>query len=287
MIQLMGSEIMAKRVYKTERGDIAYRVSLAERQDASWLVFLPGLTADHRLFDKQIDHFEGKANILVWDAPSHGGSRPFDLDWTLDDLARWLKQILDAEGIVEPILIGQSLGGYIAQAYMDLYPGMARGFVSIDSAPLQREYYATWELSLLKHMKLMYAAFPWKTLVKVGASGTTTSPYGRQVMQEMMLDYGKQAYCDLTAYGFKMVAEAVEKDRAYEIDCPTLIICGTRDNAGFIKKYNREWEKRDGRKVHWIEDAGHNSNCDAPDVVNALIDRFIESVSYEERGTDD
>ena len=266
----------------TSKGTIVYRVSIATQADLPWLVFLPGLTADHRLFEKQVEYFEGKENVLVWDAPSHGESRPFDLDWTLDDLARWLREILDSEGISEPILIGQSLGGYIAQAYMELYPGTIRGFVSIDSAPLQRQYYAAWELSLLKHMRLMHAAFPWKTLVKVGSSGTATSPYGRRVMQEMMYDYGKDPYCDLTAYGFKMVAEAVEKERPYEIDCPTLIICGTRDNAGFMKKYNRDWEKRTSRKVHWIEGSGHNSNCDAPDVVNALIDRFIEEICPKE-----
>lgn len=263
-------------------GTIVYRVSRTAQLDSPWLVFLPGLTADCRLFEKQLDYFEGKVNVLAWDAPSHGQSRPFALEWTLDDLARWLKELLDAEGVTDSILIGQSLGGYIAQVYMGLFPGLVRGFVSIDSAPLQREYYANWELSLLKHMRLMYAAFPWKTLIKMGSSGTAASAYGRRVMQEMMLDYGKQAYCDLTAYGFKMVAEAVEADRPYEIDCPALIICGTRDEAGFMKKYNRDWEKRTGRKVHWIEGAGHDANCDAPDAVNALIEGFVKSVSSSE-----
>ena len=37
-----------------------------------WLVFLPGLTADHRLFEKQVEHFIGKAHLFVWDPPSHG-----------------------------------------------------------------------------------------------------------------------------------------------------------------------------------------------------------------------
>lgn len=32
------------------------------------LLFLPGLTADHRLFEKQIEYFEPKCNVFVWDA---------------------------------------------------------------------------------------------------------------------------------------------------------------------------------------------------------------------------
>ena len=67
--------------------------------DAPWLVFLPGLTADHTLFDAQMAHFSGAANCLVWDAPAHGASRPYPLDFSMDDYARILRAILQAEGI--------------------------------------------------------------------------------------------------------------------------------------------------------------------------------------------
>lgn len=273
---------MDKRAFATPSGEIAYWISDPADSERPWLVFLPGLTADHRLFEKQIEYFEGKANVLAWDAPSHGQSRPFALDRTLSDLARWLKEILDVEGITVPILIGQSLGGYIAQVYMELFPGAARGFVSIDSCSLQRKYYTSWELFLLKHTKLMYLSIPWKTLIKLGSSGTATSSYGQQMMREMMLGYGKQEYCDLATHGYKAFAEAVEKDFTYNIDCPVLLICGEKDGAGSAKRYNREWERRTGYKVHWIEGAGHNSNCDASDIVNDLIARFVDEVIAED-----
>ena len=97
---------MDRREITTSGGNIVYWVSRVAEPEKPWLVFLPGLTGDRRLFEKQIESFEGKANLLVWDAPSHGESRPFDLIWMLDDLARWLKQVLDTEGVTEPILIG-------------------------------------------------------------------------------------------------------------------------------------------------------------------------------------
>lgn len=243
-----------------------------------WLVFLPGLTADHRLFEKQVEHFIDKAHLFVWDPPSHGESRPFALTWTMDDLARWLHEIFAAEGIACPILVGQSMGGYTAQVFMELFPGEAAGFVSIDSCSLQRRYYTWWELAALRHTKLMYLSFPWKTLVRLGSSGNTTTHYGSKLMESMMLDYQKREYCELAAHGFRVLADAVSADRPYQIDCPYVLICGEEDRAGSAKRYNRAWEAQEGTPVRWIENAGHNSNCDNPAEVNAVIEGLINSL---------
>ena len=106
--------------------------------EAPWLVFLPGLSADHRLFNRQLSYFAETMNCFVWDPPAHGKSRPFKLSFSMDDLASMLHEILLAEQIVNPILIGQSMGGYVSQAFLSLFPGYAKGFISIDSAPLAR-----------------------------------------------------------------------------------------------------------------------------------------------------
>ena len=53
---------MNERTYSTPLGKIHYWVHLIS-PDGVTLVFLPGLTADHRLFDKQIVYFQGKYNL--------------------------------------------------------------------------------------------------------------------------------------------------------------------------------------------------------------------------------
>lgn len=60
-------------------------------------MFLPGLTADHHLFDKQIEGRGDKYNCLTWDAPAHGSSRPFELKFTMYDIAQYLHDILEKE----------------------------------------------------------------------------------------------------------------------------------------------------------------------------------------------
>ncbi len=47
----------------------------------------------------------------------------------------------------------------------------------------------------------------------------------------MMHDYDKKDYCVLSSHGFRVLADAVEAGRPYEIDCPLLVICGEKDGA--------------------------------------------------------
>ena len=69
-MKIVEVNLLKESIYQTLCGTIHYwsnNLSL----DTTTLVFLAGLTADHRLFDKQVAYFDGKYNIIVWDAPAH------------------------------------------------------------------------------------------------------------------------------------------------------------------------------------------------------------------------
>ncbi len=244
---------MDGRSFDAGIGAVAYWVDAVAGPDAPWLVFLPGLTADCTLFDAQIARFSGKVNCFVWDAPAHGLSRPYPLDFTMNDLARILHDILESEAIERPVLVGQSLGGYISQAFIDLYPGETAGFIAIDSAPLKRKYYPTWEVKALRHTKGMYQVIPWGLLKTWGSLSVATTERGRS---------------------------AIEAEGAYDIDCPMLLLCGERDHAGDVKVFNRRWASGEHASLVWVPHAGHNSNVDNPDFVNEQIEGFVMNLEF-------
>ena len=277
---------MFEKVYTTSSGPIHYWISLLD-SSAPTLVFLPGLTADHRLFDKQIEYFQDKTNVFVWDAPAHELSWPFELNFNLMDKTRWLNDIFEKEGITRPVIVGQSMGGYVGQMYAELYPEKLKGFVAIDSAPLQRKYVTTVEIWLLKRMEPVYAMMPWKSLLKLGCDGVAVSEYGRTLMHDMMMVYdgNKKRYAQISGHGMKMLAEAMEIDLSYEITCPALLICGRNDQAGSAIRYNKAWHKDTKTPLVWIDNAGHNSNTDQPEQVNqAIEDLFKQVVALGEAG---
>lgn len=270
---------MRKKAYKTASGTIQYWISMMDSGRVT-LVFLPGLTADHRLFEKQIEYFKDKYNIFVWDAPAHAASWPFKLNFSLMDKAKWINDILEQEKVTRPVVIGQSMGGHVGQAFAELYPDRLKGFVSIDSTPLQRKYMTSAEIWMLKRLESVYYYFPWKLLLKSATKGVAESEYGRELMYEMMMVYDgdKKRYAQLVGHGYRIIAEAMEEDLPYTIKCPALLICGEKDKAGSSVRYNKAWHRETNIPIEWIKDAGHNSNTDKPEIVNQLIDAFIKSI---------
>ena len=69
----LGECNMNEKCFRTPCGDIRYWINSVDPARKS-LVFLPGLTAGHRLFDKQVAYFQDTYNVLTWDAPGHAGS---------------------------------------------------------------------------------------------------------------------------------------------------------------------------------------------------------------------
>lgn len=262
-----------ENTYRTPLGTIHYWTCRAG-EAAPWLVFLPGLTADHRLFDAQLATLSTCCNCLVWDAPAHGASRPFALQFSIEDMADYLQDILEAEGVTQPVLVGQSMGGYVAQMFAVRYPEAVCGLLAIDSAPLSRTYFTRAELIALRHTRGIYLAIPWLLLLCLGARGCAETAAGRRYMRRMMQCYSKREYCALAEHGYRLIAEAVEGWLDDRLSCPVLLLCGVHDKSA-AARYNRMWARREGRQLVFVPEAGHNANTDNPDFVNNEIMMFL------------
>lgn len=90
------NHIIIERSSLSENGRTFYWISNTNRELT--LVFLPGLTANHTLFEKQIMNFYDKYNVIVWDCPCHGKSRPYK-SFNYSNVSKELNSILNAEGI--------------------------------------------------------------------------------------------------------------------------------------------------------------------------------------------
>ena len=261
---------MIEKNIESERGKVYYWTS---NKEATTIFFLHGITENHTLFEKQIEAFKEEYNVIIWDCPCHGKSRPYE-QFSYSNVVADMKKIIDAEGIGEVILVGQSLGGMIAQYFISCYPDMVKGFVAIDSAPFGN-YYSKSDIFWLKQLEWMSRMFPNKMLRKAMAKACGTTEYSQNKMLEMLSDYNKKELCHLLYVG---EAAFIPENKEIDILCPVILILGEKDKVGKVCSYNKKWTERKGYELCIIKGAGHNSNEDKPDEVNDIIKRFIENL---------
>jgi proline iminopeptidase len=89
------------------------------RQKPTLLLLHGGPGYDHSGFRPFFSRFTDIAQVVYYDHRGHGRSdaRPA-AEWTLDTFADDVVRLCDALGIVQPIVLGQSFGGFVAQRYV-------------------------------------------------------------------------------------------------------------------------------------------------------------------------
>ena len=91
-------------------------------------------------------------------------------------------------------------------------------------------------------------------------------------------------YAKISGHGFRILAEAMEADLPYRLQCPALLICGEKDHAGSCIRYNKAWHKRTGIPIRWLKNAGHNSNTDEPQLAKQLIADLVQKIEEQDHG---
>jgi len=84
----------------------------------------------------QLASLSDVAQVVVPDQRGHGHSDPGTRgDWNLDRWAADVHQLCEALGIFNPIILGQSFGGFVAQQYAAAFPQDLTGLVLVSTAP--------------------------------------------------------------------------------------------------------------------------------------------------------
>ena len=259
---------------ESKNGVVHYWINRNINKDAKCIVFTHGVTANHSMFERQVDYFALKYSVITWDVPLHGLSRPYQ-DFSYNQTAIELRSILKKERIEKVILVGMSMGGYPSQEFARLYPDMVEGFVALDTTPFGLKYYSKSDLWWLKKVAPIAKCFPEGMLRKSMAKSVSKTEYSYKKMMEMLAPLTKAQIIEQmdVAYG-----EFIKENKEVSFGFPVLLLIGDSDTTGKVKQYNEEWSKITGYPLHLIRNAAHFSNGDNPEQVNMEIEAFIQAL---------
>lgn len=194
------------------------------------IVFIHGAQNDHSVWGLQSRYFAHHGfNVLAPDLPGHGRSGGSALS-SVEQMAAWLLQLLDQEGIEKAILAGHSMGSLIALEAAHQAPARVEKLALLGTAFPMKVSDAL--LNMARDDELaainMVAAYSHSSIAqKPGSPGPGGWVMGGAI--RLMQRMGARNPAQLFHTDFSACNNYANEAAAASVTCPVLVIGGTRD----------------------------------------------------------
>jgi pimeloyl-ACP methyl ester carboxylesterase len=237
----------------------------------SWLENLPELARDHR--------------VVAMDLPGFGYSEMPAEDISIEYYARWCFALLDALGIDEAALVGNSMGGFIAADMAIRQPRRVRSLTVVSAAVFWQDYRRAQPLVGLARLSDAYVAraltrstdsIATRPRLRSWALATAGFRYPHLISPELAHEMVRSAR---RTDGFLPALEALVDypldEELPKIGCPTLIVWGAHDTLVPVKDAKRLQELIPGARREVFERTGHVAMLERPERFNRLLRDFL------------
>lgn len=106
------------------------------RENHKTLVLLHGFMQNLDVWSPLVLKLMHEMRVITVDLPGHGYSQCYSDIHTMDFMARCVKTVLEYAGVEQCVIMGHSMGGYVALSFAEQYPYSLRGLGLLHSHAL-------------------------------------------------------------------------------------------------------------------------------------------------------
>jgi pimeloyl-ACP methyl ester carboxylesterase len=252
--------------------------------DGPPLLFVHGLAGLWQNWLLNIPAFMGSHRVIAPDLPGFGGSpMPADGEISIHGYAETVDAVCEALGVQAPVVVGNSMGGFIGAELAISFPTHVRKLVLVSAVGLSIEY--------VQREPLIALARAWAAAAtRAGARSEVMirRPRLRRLALQSVLRYPEKLSYPLAwelvqgagKPGFIPAMEALTdyrfRDKLVQIEMPTLIVWGRNDMLVPVDDAT-EFERLIGANARKeiFDDTGHVPMLERPSRFNALLREFI------------
>ena len=251
------------------------------------MILIPGLSSGGETWDGTVDHFKDRFECHVLTVAGFAGvprvAAPM-LDRVVDDLAAYIRE----RHLDKPVIVGHSLGGFVALRFAARYPDLPGAIVDVDgyanylrltgqpSSPEQAKATAELIRQNMGHM----APEAYDAYVKSGVA--TRTMVSTDADFERLVRWGLASDRTAVADALAEMYEADLRPDLARIKAPTLVLAAWQSYAQFtdhdrhVKTLHDQFDGIRGAQLEINDTARHFIMWDDPKWMFGLMDTFLD-----------
>lgn len=255
---------------------LTLRYRLSGNQNGSIVVLIHGVGGRLEDWDNVVSLLEGDHFVLRFDQRGHGGSDKPAGPYELGKVAAELDNLIEHLKIQRVNLVGNSLGGLVAQQFALDYPDRLETLTIVAGiagrTPEERERVMS-RLAILESgnsgAHFDNSVRRWYTDEFIAANPDYIQRAKRQNTSNDPVAYA-------AAYG--MLARNDLADRLHEITVPTAIVTGEFDQGSNPRMARLMHDRIHGSRLHILEGKRHGIVGECPELVTEVIRDVLNAV---------
>lgn len=254
--------------------DIAYRVEGDGAATRPWLVFAHALGHDHSMWDAQAEAFGRACNILRYDLRGHGRSEAPRGDYTLEQFADDLRDLLDRLAIRRCHFVGLSLGAMVGQLAAIRSP---LRFASLTLAGAACRFSPQMQPQWASRAAAVRSPLGMNAIIDATISGWFTAAFFATRAADVARAVQVLRRTPVAGYLGSMAAmsRADLTSRLTSITCPVLVIAGSDDRVVPISHAEEIVMHIAQARLRRIAGAAHLSNVEQAADFNGALREFL------------
>ena len=244
------------------------------------VICLHGIGGNYTSFDNQIGEL-GQRRVISWNMPGYYGSEALE-EMTFFTLAKSVIKLMDNLGIHQAHILGQSIGGMIAQEVALLAPNRVSslGLIATTSAfggkdDSFKNTFVAARLQPLDNGATMQQ-LAQKTIPSIMGPTATSS----------MKVAAIQAMSGIDEAAFRQVVNCLvtfnRLNDQHRITQPCFLIAGSHDTNSPPRIMEKMAKKLPDATIKIIKNTGHLVNSEAPNEVNKLLTSFYKNLCLQD-----
>jgi pimeloyl-ACP methyl ester carboxylesterase len=242
------------------------------------VMLLHGFGEDHRVFDLITPLLKQDFTIYTPDLPGSGSLATEEALPDLEKMADWLAAFANTKGLETFVLLGHSMGGYIALAFAEKYAHRLTGLGLLHSTA-----YADSEAK--KEMRHKAINFMQQkggfTFLKTAIPGLFAANFANKnpdVVNNLINQAVAFSTSNLQTYYRAMANRPDRSEVLAKAGFPVLIIAGTEDNAAPLADLSAQAALPAICRFYILEETGHMGMLEKPAQFAEMVKTFLKEL---------